>query len=77
MDLYNKTVEYVDTAFKGKKAHFERTVYWIEQFLPSITEAHKIAAYAHDIERGMNGEKDRDYLNRDFFMAHSEKEQKS
>ena len=72
MDLYNKVVEYVDTSFKGKKPHFERTVYWIEQLLPNSTEAHKISAYAHDIERGVKGEKDRDYLNPDILKRHSE-----
>src|SRR3990167_8906279 len=73
MNLYDKVVEYVDACFKGKKPHFERTVYWIEKFIPNTTEAHKIAAYAHDIERGVNGEKDRNYLNREFYMAHSAK----
>jgi len=73
MSLYDKVVEYVDKSFGSKKAHFERAVYWIEKFIPNATEAHKISAYAHDIERGLNGEKDRDYLNREFYMAHSEK----
>lgn len=51
MDLYNKVVKYVDESFGGKKPHFERAVYWYSKFIPNITEAHKIAAYAHDIER--------------------------
>ena len=72
MDLYDETVQYVDTAFHGKKPHFEQTVYWIEQFIPNTTEAHKIAAYAHDIERGIKGEKDRDYLNKDILKRHQE-----
>jgi hypothetical protein len=57
MDLYSKTVQFVDTSFGGKqRPHFERTVYWYEQFLPTITEAHKIAAYSHDIERAFRDE---------------------
>ncbi len=70
MDLYNKVVKYVDESFGGKKAHFERTVYWYEQLLPEITEAHRISAYAHDIERGVKGEKDRDYLNPEILKRH-------
>jgi hypothetical protein len=73
MELYDKVVEYVDDSFGGKKPHFERAVYWIEKFIPNAKEAHKISAYAHDIERGLNGEKGRDYLNREFYIAHSEK----
>lgn len=73
MNLYDKVVEYVDNSFGSKKPHFERAVYWIEKFIPNATEVHRISAYAHDIERGINGEKDRDYLNREFYMAHSEK----
>lgn len=72
MNLYDQVVEYVNTAFKGKKAHFERTVFWLQKFLPNITEAQKIAAYSHDIERGVSGEKDRDYLNPDFIKMHQD-----
>ena len=72
MKLYKKVVEYVDTSFKGKKLHFDRAVYWIEQILPNATEAHKISAYAHDIERAIKGEKDRDYLNPEILKRHSE-----
>ncbi len=72
MDLYNKVIEYVDTSFGGKKPHFERTVYWLERFLPNSTEAHKIAAYSHDIERAIKGEKDRDYLNPEILKRHQE-----
>jgi hypothetical protein len=46
MDLFSKTVEYVDRSFEGKqKLHFERTAFWIQKFLPESTEAHKIAAF--------------------------------
>lgn len=72
MSLYEKIVTFVDATFGGKKPHFERTVFWIEKFLPTATEAHRIAAYAHDIERGVNGEKDRDYLNPEFIRKHEE-----
>lgn len=51
MDLYKKVVKYVDISFKGKSPHLERTVYWIEKLIPTATEVHKIAAYAHDMER--------------------------
>jgi len=70
MDLYNKTIEFVDKSFSGKKPHFERTVFWLEKFLLGATEAHKIAAYAHDIERGVSGEKNREYLNLEFLKYH-------
>ncbi len=72
MDLYKETINYVDNAFGGKKRHFERTVFWYEKFIPNLTEAHRIAAYAHDIERGLNGEKDRDYLNPEFLIMHQQ-----
>ncbi len=71
MDLYKKVVEYVDTSFKGRKPHFKRAVYWIEKLLPNATEAHKIAAYAHDIGRGVKGESERDYLNPEILKRHS------
>ncbi|MBP6931499.1 MAG: DUF4202 family protein [Candidatus Pacebacteria bacterium] len=77
MDIYNKTVEYVDQSFKGKqKAHFERTVYWYEKFIPNITEAHKIAAYSHDIERAFRSENEivpENYLDQKFLKNHQEK----
>lgn len=72
MNLYEKVVAFVDKSFGKKKPHFERTVYWYEKLLPSITEAHKISAYAHDIERGIRGEKDRDYLDPEILKRHSE-----
>ncbi len=72
MDLYDKTIEFVDKAFGGKKPHFERTAYWIVRLLPHATETHKIAAYAHDIERGVMGERDKDYLDPDTLKQHSE-----
>lgn len=72
-DLYAKTVKFVNDSFNGKNVrHFERTVFWFEKFVPNFTEAHKIAAYAHDIERGIMKERDRDYLNRDFLIQHME-----
>ena len=72
MDLYRKTIEFVDKSFLGKKPHFERTVFWIEKFISNATEADKIAAYSHDIERAIKGEKDRDYLNADILKRHQE-----
>lgn len=76
MDLYNKVVEYVDSSFGEKKAHFERTVYWIEKLLPKATEAHKIAAYAHDIERAFRDKKKMvpdNYLDEGFLKNHQGK----
>ncbi|MFA6428810.1 MAG: DUF4202 family protein [Candidatus Buchananbacteria bacterium] len=72
MNLYEKTIAFVDKSFLAKKPHFERTVFWIEKFIPKATEAHKIAAYAHDIERAIKGEKDRDYLNPNILKSHQE-----
>ncbi len=77
MDLYNKTIEYVDKSFQGKqKPHFERTVYWIQKFLPEITEAYKISAYSHDIERAFRDEGKtvpENYLDPEFLKNHQEK----
>ncbi len=71
LDLYKKTVDFVNASFKGKNLkHFERTVYWYEKFVPNFTEAHRIAAYAHDIERGIMKGRDRDYLNQDILKQH-------
>lgn len=73
MTLYDKTVRFVDEAFGGKqRRHFERTVYWMEKLYPESTEAHKIAAYAHDIERGVMKERERQYWDMDFVRQHEE-----
>ena len=76
MELYDKTVEYVDQSFKGEqKPHFERTVYWLQQFLPDFSEAHRIAAYSHDIERAFQDKKKvtENYLDPEFLKNHQEK----
>ncbi len=77
MDLYTKTIEFVDKSFGGKqKPHFTRTVYWIEKFVPNVTEAHRIAAYSHDIERAFREEGKtvpEDYLDPEFLRNHQEK----
>lgn len=77
MNLYEKTIAYVDKSFQGiQKPHFERTVYWIEQFIPGATESHKIAAYSHDIERAFR-EKGKtvpeNYLDPEFLKNHQER----
>ncbi|MDR3558411.1 MAG: DUF4202 family protein [Candidatus Pacebacteria bacterium] len=76
MTLYDKTVAFVDKAFKGKqKRHFERTVYWMEKFYPGFTEAHRIAAYSHDIERPTRPKDKKepgDYLDGEFLKTHQE-----
>lgn len=73
MDLYSKVVEYVDTSFGGKKPHFERTVFWLEKFYPNYSEAHRIAAYSHDIERAFRSkgsEVPENYLDPEFLKHH-------
>lgn len=70
-NLYERVIKFVNTAFNGKNVkHFERTVYWLEKFYPKFTGAHRIAAYSHDIERGIMKERDRDYLNKEFIIQH-------
>lgn len=75
--LLSKTIEFVDNSFGGKqKSHFERTVYWIEQFIKDPTEAHRIAAYSHDIERAFRDEEKKapeDYLDKSFLENHQSK----
>ncbi len=76
MNLYEKTIQFVNESFNGRqKSHFERAVYWIEQFIPNATEAHKIAAYSHDIERAFRDptkiEPD-DYLDSSFLTSHQQ-----
>ncbi len=77
MTTYNKTIAFVDNAYQGKqKPHFERTVYWLEKFLPECTEAHRVAAYSHDIERAFRDEDTKvpkDYLDKDFLRYHQER----
>lgn len=77
MNLFLKTVEYIDKSFQGKqKAHFERTVFWLEKFLSNTTEAQKIAAYSHDIERAFRNENNlvpKNYLTKAFLKIHQER----
>jgi len=77
MFLYEKVAEYVNKSFKGKQViHFERTVFWFEKFYPQFTEAYRIAAYSHDIERAFRDEDKKapeDYLNPTFLKYHQEK----
>lgn len=77
MDLYTKVVEYVDNSFGGKqKPHFERAVFWYEKFVLDFTEAHKISAYSHDIERAFRNDDilvPDDYLDEKFLKYHQEK----
>lgn len=78
MSLYEKVVAFVDTSFHNvlQKRHFERTVFWFERFLPGLTEAHRIAGYAHDSERAFRDETKKvpqNYLDADFLKYHCEK----
>ncbi len=51
-DLFTITREWVKESFgEDKMPHFDRTVYWVEQFKPNADEAFRIAAIAHDMER--------------------------
>lgn len=49
--MLEKVKRFVDEAFKEKKEHFERTIYWLKQLKSDADEAMQIAAYAHGIER--------------------------
>jgi hypothetical protein len=77
MTIYEKTVSYVDDAYNGKqKLHFERAVYWFETFMPNCTDVHRVAAYAHDIERAFrpaDKKEPDDYLDQDFLKYHQER----
>lgn len=73
--LYQPVVEYVDKSYGRHMPHFERTVFWLEQFLSNCGEAEKIAAYSHDIERAFRDESKKtpeNYLDIDFLRAHEE-----
>lgn len=73
--LYFSVIEYVDQSYGRHMPHFERTVFWLEKFLPNCGEAEKIAAYSHDIERAFRDEVKKvpeDYLSVDFLRSHQE-----
>ena len=77
MTIYEKTVAYVDDAYNGKqKSHFERAVHWFETFMPDCTDAHRVAAYSHDIERAFrpaDKKEPDDYLDQVFLKYHQER----
>ncbi len=77
MNFYRKTLNFVNKVIPDEqKAHFERTVFWMEKFSPIFTEAHRIAAYCHDIERAFNDKKNEqveNYLDPAFLKDHQEK----
>ncbi len=73
--LYELVIDYIDTSYGRHIPHFERTVFWLEKFLPNFGEAERIAAYAHDIERAFRDETKKapeDYLNIEFLRNHEE-----
>ena len=73
--LYQSVIDYVDASYGHHIPHFERTVFWLEKFLPNHGEAERIAAYAHDIERAFRDETKKapeDYLDIDFLRSHEE-----
>lgn len=52
--MFPKVKTYVDESFAGKHVkHFDRTVHWVKVLRPDADDALIIAAYAHDIERGL------------------------
>jgi hypothetical protein len=53
--------------------HFERTVYWLEKFLPNCSYIECIAAYGHDIQRAFREAIPQDYLDADFLDIHQNK----
>jgi hypothetical protein len=70
---YDAVVKFVDDSFGRKHPHFERTVYWLQKFMPEATEAHLIAAYGHDIEHAFRPkEVPEEYLNETFLRNHQE-----
>jgi hypothetical protein len=77
MTLFDTVVEYIDHSFGGKqKPHFAQTVFWYEKLYPQASEAHQIAAYAHDIERAFRNEQQQvveNYLDPEFLRNHQEK----
>ncbi len=73
MPLYQSVIKFVDESFGKHMPHFERTVFWLEKFLPNCSEAEKIAAYSHDIERAFRSvdkKEPDDYLDVDFLTYH-------
>lgn len=75
MSLYDEVIAYVDHSYGRHIAHFERTVFWLEKFLPHCGEAEKVAAYSHDIERAFRDEDKQapeNYLNVEFLRHHEE-----
>lgn len=73
--LYESVVQFVNQSYGRHIPHFERTVFWLQRFLPDCWEAEKIAAYSHDIERAFrpaDKKEPNDYLDLDFLRMHEE-----
>ena len=72
--LYLSVVDFVDSSFGKHMPHFERTVFWLEQFLPHCGEAERIAAYSHDIERALRDKTQttESFLGSEFLRMHQE-----
>jgi hypothetical protein len=72
-EYYDAVVKFVDESFGRKHPHFERTVYWLCEFMPEATEAHRVAAYGHDIEHAFRPkEVPEEYLDETFLRNHQE-----
>ncbi|MEI6650865.1 MAG: DUF4202 family protein [Candidatus Moraniibacteriota bacterium] len=72
--FFDAVVKFVDESFGRKHPHFERTVYWLREFMPEVTEAHLIAAYGHDIARAFDGEgTPESYLDTEHLQRHQER----
>ncbi|NTW30759.1 MAG: DUF4202 domain-containing protein [Candidatus Moranbacteria bacterium] len=73
-EYYNAVVKFVDESFGRKHPHFERTMYWLREFMPEATEVHLIAAYGHDIARAFDGEgASESYLDTEHLQRHQER----
>lgn len=67
-------MKFVDASFGKKHPHFEKTVYWMHEFMPEVTETHFIAAYGHDIERAFGGgDASGSYLDPEHLKRHQER----
>lgn len=55
--MYSVVVDYINSIFPEKNiAHFERAAYWVEVLANPASQALRIAAYGHDIERALRDE---------------------
>ena len=73
--MLQKVKSYIQSVFKPTSIpHFERTVYWVQHFKPDADEALLIAAYSHDVERGLrkDQEKSKEFAKGERLTHHQE-----